>query len=265
MPQKTSSLTDSLKSPSAVFGILVLIGFIVFGLSLKAGLADISVLTNAQGITVAGTAERFVTSDRGSIALNLNVTSENMSEAEAMAKLTAARDALTTYATGLGITAEDTQVQPFSSYQQCTQRDKDSWDTCIGVEYMEYNQVITLASNDVNVIKDLSLNINNKVSQALPTQFASVGLSVANTQYFYTKLNNLKVELLNEATKNAFDRAEAIANSTNNSAGAVITASQGVFQITSRDSVDTSDYGYYDTSAIDKKVNAVVRASFKVK
>jgi hypothetical protein len=90
-------------------------------------------------------------------------------------------------------------------------------------------------------------------------------LSVANTQYFYTKLNDLKVELLNEATKNAFERAEAIASSTNNSAGAVITASQGVFQITSRDSVDSSDYGYYDTSAIDKKVNAVVRASFKVK
>jgi hypothetical protein len=71
--------------------------------------------------------------------------------------------------------------------------------------------------------------------------------------------------MLNEATKNAFERAEAIAKSTGNHAGAVITASQGVFQITGKDSVDAQDYGIYDTSTIEKKITAVVRVSFKVK
>ena len=71
--------------------------------------------------------------------------------------------------------------------------------------------------------------------------------------------------MLNEATKNAFERAEAIAKSTGNHAGAVITASQGVFQITGKDSVDAQDYGIYDISTIEKKITAVVRVSFKVK
>jgi len=39
----------------------------------------------------------------------------------------------------------------------------------------------------------------------------------------------------------------------------------GVFQVTSVNSTEISDYGYFDTSAIQKKVTAVVRASFSIK
>jgi hypothetical protein len=41
-------------------------------------------------------------------------------------------------------------------------------------------------------------------------------------------------------------------------------SSQGVFQITPRDSTEVSDYGFNDTSSREKDVNAVVSATFAV-
>ena len=65
-------------------------------------------------------------------------------------------------------------------------------------------------------------------------------------------------EMVAEATKDALARAEAIASSTGNRVGTVRSAQTGVFQITSRNSTDVSDYGIYDTSSLEKDITAVV-------
>lgn len=256
---------DLLANPVFVIGIVVLVGFIILGSFFKSSMNNISVLTNAQGITVSGTAEKFVTSDRGTISILIKTDSMNVTDEQAIKKLSDARDSLIKYLVNYGIDAKEIDVLAFNTIQQCTLRDKNSWDTCLGKRYLEYNETINVSSDNVEKIKDLSLNLNSYINNELPQYFNNVDLSIQSTQYFYSKLADLKSEMLNEATKNAFERAESIAKSTNNHAGAVITASQGVFQITSRDSIDTSDYGIYDTSTIDKKITAVVRVSFKVK
>lgn len=252
-------------APYFVFGILILLGFIILGSFFKSSLNNISILTNAQGITVSGTAERYVTSDKGSLSLSLRTDSLYNSDAQALKNLSDARDNIIKYLVNYGISAENIDVLAFYSSSQCSLRDKDVWDNCLGQRYNDYNQTIKVSSDDVIQIKDLSLNLNSSINNEFGSRLNGVSVSVQNTQYFYSQFDNVKSEMLNEATKNAFERAEAIAKSTGNSAGAVITASQGVFQVTSKDSVDTSDYGYYDTSTIDKKITAVVRVSFKVK
>jgi hypothetical protein len=263
--QLISNLKENIFSPLGIFGILILFGCICFGLIFNKGLSDISILTNANGITVSGTAERFVTSDRGLISLELKKDSLGTSDSEAQKDLSNAREALVAYLISNGIEEEDIDILAYVSSPQCSLRQTSNWDNCIGKKYNEYYQTINVASNDVLKIKDLSLTINSKVNTNLMKYFSNVELLVQDTQYFYTKLPTIKTEMLNESTKNAFERAEAIAKSTGNAAGAVITASQGVFQITSKDSTDSSDYGSYDTSTIDKKITAVVRVSFKVK
>lgn len=245
--------------------IIILLGFIILGAFFKSSMNNISVLTNAQGITVSGTSERFVTSDRGTISILIKADSLGVGEEEAIRRLRDARDSLSKYLINYGIESKEIDILSLNTLSQCTLRDKNNWDSCLGQKYFEYNQTINISSSDVEKIKDLSLNINSYINNELSNYFKDINLSIMNTQYFYSKLADLKSEMLNEATKNAFERAESIAKSTNNHAGAVITASQGVFQITSKDSIDTSDYGIYDTSTIDKKITAVVRVSFKVK
>ena len=46
--------------------------------------------------------------------------------------------------------------------------------------------------------------------------------------------------------------------------GALISASQGVFQITARHSTEVSSWGVYDTSTIEKTVKAVVTLEYAI-
>ncbi|HEY9657870.1 MAG TPA: SIMPL domain-containing protein [Allocoleopsis sp.] len=92
----------------------------------------------------------------------------------------------------------------------------------------------------------------------------NVSLVVDPPQYLYTQLSKLRIEMVAEATKDAKARAEAIASSTGDRVGAVRSAETGVFQITSRNSTDVSDYGIYDTTSIEKDITAVVSVTFSM-
>ena len=83
-------------------------------------------------------------------------------------------------------------------------------------------------------------------------------------QFFYTKLGDLKVEMIGLASEDAKLRAEQIAKSTGDDIGEVRSSRTGVIQITSKNSTDVSDYGINDTSSLEKKITAVVSISFSI-
>ncbi len=72
--------------------------------------------------------------------------------------------------------------------------------------------------------------------------------------FYYTKLEGLKLDLLEQAAENAQLRAERLARSSGNRVANIISASQGIFQITRPNSTETASWGMYDTSSIEKKV-----------
>ncbi|MDX2226008.1 MAG: SIMPL domain-containing protein, partial [Verrucomicrobiae bacterium] len=83
-------------------------------------------------------------------------------------------------------------------------------------------------------------------------------------QYFYTKVDDLKIEMLGAATKDAQVRAEAMTRQTGTKLGRMRSASQGIFQITPVYSTDTSNMGILDTTSIEKIIKAVVNIEFGV-
>ena len=85
------------------------------------------------------------------------------------------------------------------------------------------------------------------------------------TSYFYTKLESLKMQLLEKAAANAKERAQKLVSGSGSNLGGVISASQGVFQITPPLSTNTSDWGTYDTTTYEKDVKCVVTMEFATK
>ena len=71
--------------------------------------------------------------------------------------------------------------------------------------------------------------------------------------------------MLEEATKDAKQRASAMLKPTHNRVGKVKSVKMGVFQVTPVDSTNVSDYGINDTSAIEKKVTSVANVIFGIK
>ncbi len=66
------------------------------------------------------------------------------------------------------------------------------------------------------------------------------------------------------ATEDGYRRALALAEGSKGKVGALISAQQGVFQITEQHSTDTSGYGEYDTSTIEKTAKAVVTLEYAI-
>lgn len=76
--------------------------------------------------------------------------------------------------------------------------------------------------------------------------------------YYYTKIGELKIEMIGEASKDARSRADQIVVNAGCEIAEVRHARMGVMQITRPDSTEVSSSGIYDTSTIEKDVMAVV-------
>lgn len=126
------------------------------------------------------------------------------------------------------------------------------------VQWYQLSQSIEIRSNDVDRIARISRESTELINQGV--EFDS-----GSPSYFYTKLDKLKLEMLARASENAKQRAENMIKAAGNKIGLMRSARMGVFQITPITSTDVSDWGCNDTTSLDKKVMAVVSASFAIK
>jgi hypothetical protein len=126
------------------------------------------------------------------------------------------------------------------------------------IEGYEISKTLLVQTDRVSAVAELVKSVGRLIGEGIPVQAQSPA-------YFYKNLDSLKLELIGKATKNAKERAEAMAKNTHNSSvGPMVKASSGVFQITPLYSTEVSDYGTYDTSTIEKKVTSVVNVTFSV-
>ena len=119
------------------------------------------------------------------------------------------------------------------------------------------SQSLEVRSYDVVKVDDVARQSTELIHQDI--QFISQA-----PEFFYTKLAELKVEMLAKATENAKTRAKSMAASTGNKIGLMRSAKMGIFQITPVNSYEVSWYGNNDTSSYEKKVTAVVNVDFAI-
>jgi uncharacterized protein len=119
-------------------------------------------------------------------------------------------------------------------------------------------QTISIDSSDVTNISEIAKNINPLIVQG-------VVFSTQSLEYTYTKLPDERVAMLSLAVQDAKARAGKLAESSGKTVGQLKSASSGVVQVMSANSLEISDYGSYDTSTIDKNIMITVKASFTLK
>ena len=124
------------------------------------------------------------------------------------------------------------------------------------IESHTLTQTFTVTTTDVALAKRLAKESTQLIREGIA--FRSYPPS-----FYYTKLEGLKLDLLEQAAENAQLRAERLASSSGNRVANIISASQGIFQITRLNSTETASWGMYDTSSIEKKVRAVVTVRYR--
>ncbi|NLB80076.1 MAG: SIMPL domain-containing protein [Clostridiaceae bacterium] len=119
-------------------------------------------------------------------------------------------------------------------------------------------QSIEVQSNDVDKINAISKEATELIDKGI--------LMVSQQpQFYYTKIADLKIEMLALATKDAKDRAEKVAENSGAKITGMLSSNMGVFQITALYSNEISDYGINDTTSINKEIMAVMNCRFKTK
>jgi hypothetical protein len=204
-------------------------------------------------ITVTGSAHKQITSDL--ILWQAGLTVRETDLAKGYKQLNAQLEQIKQYLLAKGIPA-DQIVVPQVNVAHLYKKDEHGNDTN---ELLAYRlaQSIEVQSTDVARVTTVSRQITELIDQGIQVDSGA-------PQYHYQQLDSLKLEMIAKATENAKQRAANMAQATGNRIGPIRSARMGVFQITPRTSTDVSDYGMNDTSAREKKVTAVVAATFAI-
>ena len=232
--------------------LIVMIGIVASSMILTNGIVEIK--GTGSRITVTGSAEQQITSDL--IVWTGSFTAKSAVMQEAYTQLEADKNRVMEYLTEQGV-PEDKIV--FSSINTNTyyvilpngQYTSD-------IDYYELYQTVTISSEEIDKITEISRNATELINEGI--QFQSNA-----PQYLYTKIADLKVTMLAEATKDARKRAEMIAENAGSSLGELKYADMGVIQITPLYSNEVSDYGMNDTYSLEKEITAIVHCEFDIK
>ncbi|MFZ9841194.1 MAG: SIMPL domain-containing protein [Candidatus Nanopelagicales bacterium] len=205
-----------------------------------------------EGISVTGSARVNATADRAVWSLNAEQIAPTLSES--VRKVEVATKSVTQYLTDGGIPTTAIEFGSVSAYPQEEYSNGNSTGRILNYRA---SRTITVRTDDVELVSKLSNGIGALLQ-------SGVNVSNYGPQYYVSKLNELRPQLLEQAMEDAKVRAEAIVKATGGKVGNVMSVRSGPFQVTSPDSVDTSAGGYYDTQTIEKTITSTVTVMFDV-
>ena len=236
-----------------LLGLLVALGSICSTYILSEAIVKFQKLQN-QTIRVTGSASQNITSDKA--AWTIQIKNKKSTLKEGYTKLNADTKTAIDFFTSNGISENNIEISSVNSYENY--RRMPNGNTTNDVESYNVYRYITVKSDNIAKLTEISQKVDELIDK-------DINLSSENVQYFVSNLDDIKVKMIGEASKNAKERAKSIISGTNGEIGVMTGARMGVFQIVPVDSTDVNDYGINDTTSIEKKVVATVTATFAVK
>ena len=213
---------------------------------------------SAKTIAVTGKAERTFTSDL--IVWTATINSESLTLSTAYSELKERQKAVADYLKSKQIPAD---AITYSSVDITKQHDSfyDSEGSRVVSTFRGYllKQTVTISSKDIHSIKAVSRQISELINQGIEIESGA-------PRYYYTKLNELKIQMLKEAAEDARNRAKVVAEGGDSQLGSLELSSMGVFQIVGENSdEDFSWGGSFNTSSKVKTASITVSSTYAIK
>jgi hypothetical protein len=208
-------------------------------------------------ITVTGLAERDFVSDQ--IVWAGNYSRKAMELRTAYAQLKQDEQTIREYLSDKGVQASELVFSSVSIEKEFNTR-YDSEGRMLGTDFTGYNlkQSVTVDSRDIEKVEKISREVTELIERGI--EFNS-----SNPAYYYSKLSELKIDLLAKASADAQERAKTIAKNSGSDLGKIKKAAMGVFQITGQNSnEDYSFGGVFNTSAKNKTASITIRIDYAV-
>ena len=239
-------------SQIVILGVCIAVATIASSVILSKGFLKVMKFTREQ-IAVTGSAQKDIKSDY--IVWTASFLKRGADSAAAYKQLKEDLVKVKKYLVAKGVDEKNILVYQVGTTTLYKKNEKGN-DTS-DIQGYVLTQSIQIKSDAVDMITRLSMESTELIDQG-------VEFSSGAPEYYYTKLDELKIEMLAKATQNAKQRAENMTRATGNKIGLMRSAKMGVFQITPINSTDVSDWGVNDATSLEKKVTAVVTVSFAI-
>ncbi len=208
-------------------------------------------------ITVTGLGEVEFVSDLIVLQAGFSQTSTNLQEA--YKALDADRAAIQQYLVNKGV--EESEIV-FSFVNVWKQNEPVySGGDYVGTRFSGYqlNQNFRIESADVEKIERLSREVSELIAQG-------IAIESQEPEYYYSKLSDLKIDLINRATEDARTRAEAIAEKSGTRLGGLKSGRMGVIQITAPNTNEAYSWGgAYNANSKNKKASITMKLEYHLK
>ncbi|NJK34671.1 MAG: SIMPL domain-containing protein [Oscillatoriales cyanobacterium SM2_2_1] len=235
----------------------VFAGMVAISVSLVVGAAiagtSLRALRSNDQLTVIGSSTRPIKSDYA--IWRASVTSQQTTLPQAYRELQQRTERVRRYLREKKIPDDAVTLAAITTepFQETT----SSGGTTGRILFYRLSQRFEVRSENIELIATIAQASTELINESVP--FVS-----EPPEYLYTKLEDLRVEMIEAATRDAKARAEAIARVSNSRVGAVRAAETDAFQVTARFSTEASDRGSYSTATIEKDIRAVVAITFAV-
>jgi hypothetical protein len=236
---------------SAIIGIAFIIGLFIIGKAYKYR------STSNETIIVTGSAEKDFVSDL--IVWKGSYSRKSMDLKSAYAQLKEDEDVVRKYLVSKGIQASQMVFSSIDIIKEFSYP-VDANGRSLGQQFSGYNltQTVRIESPEVDKINAISREATELIQQGI--EFNSMA-----PLFYYTKLTQIKMDLLAKASADGKQRAEIIAKNAGSSLDKLNKANLGVFQITGKNSDEDYTYGgAFNTSSLNKTISITIRMEFSV-
>lgn len=211
----------------------------------------------ADTISVTGLGSKDFVSDL--IVWNSSFSKKNYNLKEAYSELESDRTAIKNYLVGKGIKESEIIFSSVSINKEFTTITDSNYNTRTET-FTGYNltQSVQVESKEVAKVENVSREV---------TELINLGVELYSNapEYYYTKLSELKLEMVAEATKDAKLRAEKIAENAGSSLGDLKKSEMGVFQIVAQNSSEEYSWGgSFNTSSKNKTATITIKLVYKI-
>lgn len=208
-------------------------------------------------ITVTGLGETEFTSDL--IVLRGSVDVEKYDAGDAYRAIERDKERVVEFLTSNGIAAESIQFEMLEVNKNYTSVYQNG--NYQGSQFTGYTirQDFVIESSDIDTVEKVAREISSLIADG-------ISIDVYNPSYYYTRLDDVKLDLIGQASADARARAGKVADNAGAEVGELASSRIGVFQITGANSDEEfSAGGSFNVSSRNKKARVTVRAEYKIK
>ena len=199
-----------------IAALLIAVGITLLGLFINSGINNLAF--RDRQVTVKGLAEREVEANNVNWPMQYSVAGNDLMSL--YDQITAYNNKIVAFLTSNGITAGEISIGTPDTYNALTNQYSSG--------NFKYNYslscTVTVTSSKVKLVQELIGRQSELLKEGIP-------ISNSYINYQYTALNDIKPDMIAEATKNAREAAAQFAKDSGSKVGKMKTANQGQFSI----------------------------------